>query len=268
MTELRWILLIAGLVLILGIYLWGRRQKEHSPGADLPMGVRFEPPSAPLAPPPASEPTRMEPQVSLGPIAVSRESTPVIRLDDEPQPVGAPVAGRREPTLGPPVTVEEVPPEETAVIPTTQAPRPAKQAQKIFSVRVTAPLPARFDGTQLLAALSAEGMTHGRYSIFHRLDPAGRPIFSVASVVEPGTFDPRTMPGAAFPGIAFFTVIPGPVKAQEAFDSMLLCAHAIAGRLDGHLQDDRGVKLTVPRVAHLRDELLAFERSLGDADKG
>ena len=267
MTELRWILLVAGLILILGIYLWGRRQKDRARDSDVLLAPRFEP-APPAAPPASAESARIEPQVSFASVTATRDSTPVIGRDEEPHPSEAPVSGRREPTLGPMTAVDEPRPADIDESPVPPAEPPARQAQKIFSVRVTAPLPARFDGAQLLEALAAEGMTHGRFSIFHRLDPAGRPIFSVASVVEPGTFDPKTMPGAAFPGIAFFTVIPGPVKAPEAFDSMLLCAHAIAGRLDGHLQDDRGVKLTVPRVAHMRDELLAFERSLGDAGRG
>jgi cell division protein ZipA len=261
MTELRWILLAAGIVLILGIYFWGRRERGREPGPELARPPRFESP-----PPPAPvESARLEPQVTFGSVVAPREVVPVIRLDDEPVGADAPSSGRREPTLGPAAADHEAPAVQAEPAP---AARPTRQSQKIFSVRVGAPLPARFDGAGLLEALKAESMTHGRYSIFHRLDPSGRPIFSIASVVEPGTFDPASMPGSAFPGIAFFTVIPGPVKAQEAFDSMLLCADAIAKRLDGHLQDDRGVRLTLPRVAQLREELLAFERSRAEAGKG
>lgn len=261
MTELRWILLVAGVVLILGIYLWGRRERGREAGPELARPPRYESPS----PPPQAESGRIEPQVTFGSVVTPREMVPVIRLDDEPAPTQAQSSGRREPTLGPDVADEAAPAVQAEPSP---AARPTRQSQKIFSVRVSAPLPTRFDGAKLLEALTSESMTHGRYSIFHRLDPSGRPIFSVASVVEPGTFDPRSMPGAAFPGIAFFTVIPGPVKAQDAFDSMLLCADAIAKRLDGHLQDDRGVRLTLPRVAQMREELLAFERGLAEAEKG
>ena len=63
----------------------------------------------------------------------------------------------------------------------------SRRSQKILALRVTASAPKRFDGAQLLAALNAEGLEHGRYEIFHRLHDDGRPIYSVASLREPGT---------------------------------------------------------------------------------
>ena len=83
-------------------------------------------------------------------------------------------------------------------------------------MRVVASAGAHFSGEQLLNALEADGFTFGRYQIFHRLDDAGRPVVSLASLKEPGTFDPAAMPGAEFRGIALFAVMPGPLPGVRA----------------------------------------------------
>jgi cell division protein ZipA len=166
------------------------------------------------------------------------------------------MAQRREPTFA-----EDIEPE----IPAPGEPRveeaPVPQAQKIVAVRVTARPPERFGGTQLLDALHAEGLEFGRYEIFHRLDPVGHPIFSMASLVEPGTFDPKTMNECAYPGIALFAVLPGPVSARQAFEELLSTAHSLAGRLGGGLQDDRGAPLSMNRITAMHEEMLEFDRA-------
>ena len=130
---------------------------------------------------------------------------------------------------------------------------------------MTASAPARFDGAELLAALRSEGLGFGRYEIFHRLHDDGRPIYSVASLREPGTFDIESMPTTYFPGVAMFAVLPGPVSAAEAFDEMIFAARALATHLNGSLADERGAPLTALRVGKLREEALEFERAAGSS---
>jgi cell division protein ZipA len=125
--------------------------------------------------------------------------------------------------------------------------------------------PARLDGARLKDAILAEGLEFGRYDIFHRLDGNGRPIFSVASLREPGSFDLDAMPTTAYPGVALFMVLPGPVSAAEAVDEMVFTARALAAQLGGALADERGAPLTPLRMGRLREEALAFERGGGPA---
>ncbi|HEX9208032.1 MAG TPA: cell division protein ZipA C-terminal FtsZ-binding domain-containing protein [Steroidobacteraceae bacterium] len=188
--------------------------------------------------------------------------------------------GRVEPTLRPRATAPAVEPESASVTrrPASAAPaapaaetpaggaaasKPQKPPQRIFALRVTAVPPARIDGAALLEALRSEQLIHGRYEIFHRLHDDGRPVFSVASLKEPGRFDLESMPQTQYPGVALFAVLPGPVAAAEAFDEMLFTARALATLLTGTIGDERGVPLTPARVASLREELLEFERALG-----
>jgi cell division protein ZipA len=173
-----------------------------------------------------------------------------------------PASPRQEPTLQPEPTVSR------RVEPTMAAPPPEpprRPAQKILALRVTSIAPERFGGADLLDALRSEGLSYGRYEIFHRLHDDGRPIYSVASLKEPGTFDLEAMPETDYPGVAMFAVLPGPVSAAEAFDEMIFSARALATHLNGALADERGAPLTALRVGKLREEALDFERSFGSA---
>ena len=276
MSELRWILLGAGLALIAGIYLWGLRARRRSVAAEPARAVIFEQP-------PASErlePARIEPLVDFedeSPLVDEREFEQEIDGDDDLPPARPQAAGRREPTLGqrlvapePEIQPQPMFADERQHVPDTDEPDPREddsetavvaRAQRIVAIRVTAPSPSRFEGSLLQEALAAEGFEFGRYQVFHRLDKAGRPVISLASLREPGTFDPATMAGAAYAGVALFSVLPGPVPAQQAFEELFAVGRSFAGRLGGNLQDERGAPLTVQRVAQLREEMTNFDRA-------
>jgi cell division protein ZipA len=309
MNELRWILLAAGVALIVGLYLWGMRSRWQGRGepdaarrpAVFTGGAQgFETEAA--APLDADEfsdefddvggdaqrierraERRIEPSFDQDRVdAVDAAESRPIDFDDE-DAFETPAIGRREPTLSatrsesvplawqePPLRAEptltarpgdsiEPPPAATS-----EAPAPApRRAQKILAIRVTASAPARFDGAELLAALRSEGLEFGRYEIFHRLHDDGRPVYSVASLREPGTFDIDAMPTTYYPGVAMFAVLPGPVPAADAFDDMIFSARALATHLNGSLADERGAPLTALRVGKLREEALEFERAAG-----
>ncbi len=276
MSELRWILLGAGLAMIAGIYLWGLRARRRSAAAEPARAVIFEQP-------PASErlePARIEPLVEFEdePSPVDeREFVQQLDGDDDLASARAQSSGRREPTLGrrlvatspetrpQPMYVDEhadVPEEDEAKAREDDSQTAVvARAQRIVAIRVTAPSPSRFEGSLLQEALAAEGFEFGRYEVFHRLDKTGQPVISLASLREPGTFDPATMAGAAYAGVALFSVLPGPVPARQAFEELLVVGRSLAGRLGGNLQDERGTPLSVQRVAQLREEMTNLDRA-------
>ena len=49
MAELRWILLVAGIALIAGLYAWGVRARKRSAAPELDRVTRVEPLRAPSA---------------------------------------------------------------------------------------------------------------------------------------------------------------------------------------------------------------------------
>lgn len=299
MSELRWILLIAGAVLLVGIYLWGRRSARRSAAPEagraamtdaLRDAMRRREAAAAEDRTPPSEPGVTA--VHAGPVELAdEEAVAQVRPAAASSRRREPVA-RREPTLGAGIEGEEGPARfprfehSASAAPTHGQPqpepepepadRPATEAttqkgsgadrprQKIVALRVTAPLPTRFSGMQLLEALEAEGLEFGHFDIFHKLDEQGRPLFSLANLLEPGTFDMATIREGAYPGIAVFAVVPGPLPAVQLFDRMLAVARSLAARLGGSLQDERGAWLSAQRAAGLREELAALERELSD----
>ncbi len=146
-------------------------------------------------------------------------------------------------------------------IPSISPPEPVVP-RKIIAVRLTAPGNGTFAGEALQAAMLDAGLRHGLYGIFHRHDPADDRVirFSVASLIEPGKFDPARFATDRFPGITlFFPVSPGSDNLA-AFDDMLATARKIAGRLEGELLDERGSRLSVQRERYLREEVIQMNR--------
>lgn len=115
------------------------------------------------------------------------------------------------------------------------------------------------DGRRIADAFDGLQMEFGRYDIYHRFDGHEEPVFSVASMVEPGTFDPQAMNDMRTPGLALFARLPGPVHAVEAFDDMVAAARALAGELDARLLDEDRSTWTRQTEQVLRDELREFE---------
>lgn len=289
MNDLRWILLVAGLLLLAGIYAWGVRARRRAAAPERERMSRVEPArTVPVVP----ERAEAEPELPADDAPDAPQDAPAMRMP-EPTPAGrreprieprfdaafddAPPAVRAEPRLeprmepaaeaaaGPPATARRAPEaEERRASPPPAPPPPRKTAaQKIVAVRIVAAAGASIAGERLLEALQADGFSFGRYQIFHRLDDKGRPLVSLASLKEPGTFDPTAMPGAQFRGVALFTVMPGPLADLQAFDELIVTARALAGTLDGQLQDERGAPLSLQRIGRLREEVAEFERARG-----
>lgn len=153
----------------------------------------------------------------------------------------------------------DAPDAEPAPPAATPEPPPAGPVQqKIVALRLIANS-GRWPGRSVIDALRAEGLTFGKYSIYHRERDDGKSIFFVASMVEPGSFNPDAADTQSYPGISIFAVVPGPVDAPTTFDLMLATGRRLAETLSGHLQDEQGSTLTAQRILNLREELVHFE---------
>jgi cell division protein ZipA len=184
--------------------------------------------------------------------------------------------GRVEPTLNVDSVTEELrvqdPEDETASMATSSAPtlsssdtpppqrRPS--VRKILSLRLSL-APQRVEGAKLQEVLHEELLALGKYDVFHRLHSDGQSVFSIASMVEPGTFDAEKMGETQYPGVTLFAQLPGPVPGMHALNELVACARRLHQTLGGVLQDDRGVPLTVHRIERMRQEVRDFERPQG-----
>jgi cell division protein ZipA len=267
MSELRWILIGFGIVLLAAIYLWGRRgNRAVASGDETLLRARPEPSVH------SGETTLMR-AVDDAPAA---PHAPEIVPPDEPPPLehaslGETWRGRLEPTFADAPT-EELPvrPASSAAtaaaaptLSSSEAPQSRRvERRKILSLRL-AISPQRLEGAKLLESLLAESLQHGKYGIFHRLHTDGSIVFSVASMVEPGSFDLEKMSETLYAGVTMFTQLPGPVPGMHALNELVACARRLQANLGGTLQDERGVPLTVHRIERMRQEVREFERPPG-----
>lgn len=88
-----------------------------------------------------------------------------------------------------------------------------------------------------------------------------RTIFSAASLVEPGSFDLTNIREQEIPGISLFMVLPGPIDGADAFDLMMAAARTLAQSLNAELLDESGSTLSIQRERYLREEIVQFEHS-------
>lgn len=278
MPELRWILL--GLGLLFFIWLWWRETRRPHQAANSSARAgepeRIEPPIALLdkhrrtpPDPPIYEPPvyddGLEVEIDVGsrpeiePAAseVARAAQDRIARELFSRPAGD-VFERIEPVLAETeYGAEEV--AESAAAPPVE--------EKIVTLRLAAPPLERFGGTELVEALRAAGLEHGKFSIFHKTTPAGATIFSVASLVEPGTFDLERVAARRFPGVSLFAVLPGPMDATAILEDMIASGRKMAERLQGILQDERGAAMTPQRLADLRATIADWQLRAASSTK-
>lgn len=215
---------------------------------------RSEPPQAPSAPPiPAF--------IAANP---DDESAPTYHADGLPVPPALVMPAVADVQLADAPLEQAVVTEEVVAAPVAAAPAARAEVsprqQRIVSIRLMARERGRIEGSTLRAGLEREGIQFGRYAIFHRQFEDAGTLYSVASLVEPGTFDLATMDAISVPGVTFFAVFPGPLPAPQCFDDLMATARRLADRLGGVLYDDAGMRLTGQRVLGLREELVHFER--------
>lgn len=136
--------------------------------------------------------------------------------------------------------------------------------QKIVTLRLVARGDGSFSGEQVVLALRGVGLRHGKFGIFHRVEGTDDEniVFSVASLVEPGTFDLTNIRQQELPGVSMFMVLPGPKEGAEAFDEMMETARALADSLDGELLDEAGSTMSVQRERFLREEIIQYQHGL------
>jgi cell division protein ZipA len=226
MDGLRWLLLVIGLLVIGGVYLYSRRTSR-----------------SPKLPKPADT-ERREPTLNGEDLPAEGD---LARGDDVP---GA-APGAEDKDLG-------EPPQEGS-----DDARGNAGPQKIVALRIIARGGGAFRGDELILNLRGVGMRHGKFGIFHRFEGSDErdAVFSAASLIEPGSFDLANIRDQQIPGISLFAVLPGPVASVDAFDMLMAAARTLAQSLDGELLDESGSTLSIQRERYIREEVVQFQHS-------
>ncbi|BAV97759.1 cell division protein ZipA [Streptomyces sp. S12] len=241
-TLMRIGILIAGLILIGAIVFFGRPRK---PGQgkriaredDSRAGER-KPASAPRQEPTLGE--QIETELGEGGLAPGEATTQAeLELFDRTLEGGANAAASE---LGR---------------------RVSDEFDKIVTLYLAARAGQKLHGPDIVVAAEKAGLVYGHMGVYHRLvegHPERGPVFSVANIMKPGSFDMAQIQALETPAIAFFLTLPAPVPALDAWETMLPTAQRMAELLDAVVLDEQRNALGRQRIAHLRDELRAYDR--------
>lgn len=232
MENLRWILLLAGIAVVLVVYLvsyyQGRRKQPPAPRNKL-----------------RSQPLLSETD------AVTADVDLTDAFDDELEQLGQIISADTPAVEA--ISVVDMPAEKR---------EPAAAADQVFMLFVEAPKGVPFRGPILLGALAAAQLEFGDMDIFHRVEPDNgqeKILFSVANIREPGTFDLSAMESFTSEGVVLFMQVPGAVDAVRAFDVMVESSRVLADNLDSRVCDATHSQLTKQAISHMREEVISCQ---------
>ena len=257
MDELRWILLGLGLLIIGGVYGYARLQDWRRDGP----------------------PWRRRERAHREPFAHYSEPA----LDDDEALTGDPLAEdeRGDDRVGSARVVESTPARSESAEPSAPPAEPsidelaevrgrAVGEEKVIALSVMAPDAQPYNGAGVAEVLQSAGLRLTAQGVFQRsleTDDGPVALFTVANIVEPGTFDASDPGATSTPGIVLIMQLPAPFDGLAAFELMLNTARRVAQTLGGQLLDGRRCDLTTQAIEHLREELLEYRRRARVADR-
>lgn len=187
----------------------------------------------------------------------------VYLLSRRPAVPGGKPGSRTAPTLGEPeFPGDDLPSEPDPSAPPKRAPIREQGEQLILALHVMPKDGTNMPGAGVLSALEACGLKYGRYKVYHRLEGEKASVFSVANMVEPGSFDPQELAASSLPGLTLFMVLPGPRGGVAAYADMLATARHLAQFLEGEVLDESRSTLTRQTARHIRERIVQFEHQL------
>ncbi|MGI9329845.1 MAG: cell division protein ZipA [Gammaproteobacteria bacterium] len=183
---------------------------------------------------------------------------------NRPQRLEASARARREPSLDPASDIDDLADNTELAEPVVAEP-PATEPEgptMMVTLRLMSRDQGGFPGDKLVLAMRDAGLRHGHFGIFHAHaeDNPETTLFSVASLVEPGSFDLAALDEQRLPGVSLFALLPSASEAVDNFEDMLDTARKLATELEGELLDEHGSSLSVQRERYIRDEILQFLR--------
>ena len=242
MESLRWILLAAGIVFVIVIYLLGRsrRRRNHSMVDDLEDDL------------PAFAARNLDDlDEGVGEVRIisraysdsSEELTDDLadefnaREDEHP--------GRESDT------------ETTSENKTAENKAADNNIQSDIVVLYILAKPGRtLAGSQINSSAQAMGLRFGEMSIFHYKSD-GRNVFSLANMLEPGSFDANTIHDLNTTGLTVFMQINGNDPLDDLTE-MLQRSYQLAGLLDARLCNHRREPLTEQDAENYRTQVRNF----------
>lgn len=259
MNELRILLLIFGGCIVAGIYIWGtmkgrKQQRQQTvrdplPKEDVPE-LRVTGKSTPEI---DYSSALAGLQQSLSSARRSAPEQAVLRTGDDalqsavnkdkPFSSGAPGTAEKQSSPEPGGSDDE------GAVP-----------QRIIIFHIIPRARERLEGSAIMQAVVELELLPGEMRIFHHYGigemKMDKPLFSLANMIEPGSFELDRMDAFSTPGLVMFMCLPCAIDAQVVFELMLNTAQRLAEMLSADVCDETRRLLGDEKVESIRKTLV------------
>ena len=165
--------------------------------------------------------------------------------------------------FGDDVTVDDEPMPRISASEKTQKKTSIEVVPEVIVVSVVMSEENTISGAALLPTLLTLGLRFGDMDIFHRhQDNAGngKVTFSLANMMNPGTFNLDQIETFSTQGISLFMTLPNAGDPFEVFEQMMSAAKQLSAEFHGQLLDDKRSVMTKQTEQHYISKIREFER--------
>ncbi len=281
-TQLQWLLAGIGVVVVALIYLWGirarlkeglRKRQRRTSASEPRLGE-----TDPNVPEEVAEDAHQIGE--LGRVTPDHHLADKILVEVEVRPLPRAEGAGRAPARESPLALKKAAAGEGAkprVANEAAGPKPADLAKETqpdpqsssrsnkmtVALTILAPRHRMFKGHEIQTAAEEAGFLLSEAGLFERHPESATsmytPVFSLAHLRKPGSFQPETLSELITPGLLVFMTLPGPLEGMKALDLLVLSVDQVARKLNGVICDEHRRKLTNQGLMSLRDKVGRLE---------